>query len=83
MALKALGAPLFDKLLVMFGNVHMEMTFYGAIGTCINKSGMEYLLTESGILAEGSFEENITINVPEFTIFLHSSWKENCVKASF
>jgi hypothetical protein len=30
------------------------MAFYGAIGTFINESGAEYLLTESGMLAEGS-----------------------------
>ena len=30
------------------------MAFYGAIGTFINESGAEYMLTESGILAEGS-----------------------------
>jgi hypothetical protein len=30
------------------------LAFYGAIGTFINESGAEHLLTESGILAEGS-----------------------------
>ena len=29
-------------------------TLYDVIGTFINESGVEYLLTESGILAEGS-----------------------------
>ena len=85
-SIQALDAPLFDKLLIMLGNFHLEMAFYGAIGTFINESGAEYLLTESGILAEGSLmgfiRGNITIDVPEFMIFLHSSWKGNCMKAS-
>ena len=38
----------------MFGNFHLELAFYGTIGTFINESGAEYLLTESGMLAEGS-----------------------------
>ncbi len=53
-SIQALDSPLFDKLLIMLGNFHLEMAFYGAIGTFINESGAEYLLTESGILAEGS-----------------------------
>lgn len=38
----------------MLGNFHLELAFYGAIGTFINDSGAQHLLTESGILAEGS-----------------------------
>ena len=38
----------------MLGNFHLELSLYGAIGTFINESGAEYLLTESGILDEGS-----------------------------
>ena len=53
-SIQALDAPRFDKLLIMLGNFHLKLTFYGAIGTLINESGAEYLLTESGILAEGS-----------------------------
>jgi len=53
-SIQALDAPHFDKLLIMLGNFHLELAFYGAIGTFINESGIEHLLTESGILAEGS-----------------------------
>ena len=42
------------SFLFMLGNFHLELAFYGVIGTFINDSGVEYLLTESGILAEGS-----------------------------
>ena len=38
----------------MLGNFHLELSFYGAVGTYINESGVEYLLTESGNLADGS-----------------------------
>ena len=53
-SIQTLDAPRFDKLLIMLGNFHLELTFYGVIGTFINESGAEYLLTKSGILAEGS-----------------------------
>ena len=53
-SIQSLDAPLFDRLLIMLGNFHLELAFYGAIGTFINECGAEFLLTESGILAEGS-----------------------------
>ena len=53
-SIQALDAPLFDKLLILLGNFHLELAFYGAIGTFINESGAQHLLTESGVLAEGS-----------------------------
>ena len=52
--IQTLDASRFDKLLIMVGNFHLELAFYGVIGTFLNESGAEYLLTESGILAEGS-----------------------------
>ena len=33
--------PMFYRLLIMLGNFHMELAFYGAIGTDINDSGAE------------------------------------------
>ena len=38
----------------MLGNFHLELAFCGVIGTFINESGTEYLLTEYGVLDEGS-----------------------------
>ncbi|XP_068240150.1 uncharacterized protein [Palaemon carinicauda] len=38
----------------MLGNFHIELAFYGAIGTMINESGIEFILTEAKVLAEGS-----------------------------
>ncbi len=53
-SIQAIETPLFDKLLIMLGNFHIELAFYGALGTLINESGIEYILTEADILAEGS-----------------------------
>jgi hypothetical protein len=53
-SIQALEAPLFDKLLIMLGNFHTELVFYGAVGTFINESGVEFILTEADVLAEGS-----------------------------
>ena len=38
----------------MLGNFHIELAFYGAIGTLIKESGIEFILTEANVLAEGS-----------------------------
>lgn len=38
----------------MLGNFHIELAFYGAIGTMIAESEMDFILTEAEILAEGS-----------------------------
>ena len=44
-SIQTLDALRFDKLLIMLGNFHLELTFYGVIGTFINESGVEYLLS--------------------------------------
>ena len=53
-SIQAIESPMFDKLLIMLGNFHIELAFFGAVGTYINGSGIEYILTEADILAEGS-----------------------------
>lgn len=53
-SIQAIETPLFDKLLIMLGNFHIELAFYGAVGTLINESGIGFILTEADILAEGS-----------------------------
>ena len=52
--IQALESPRFDRLLILLGHFHIELALFGAIGTYINESGAEYLLTEAGVLAEGS-----------------------------
>ena len=53
-AIQAIEASRFDKLLILLGNFHVELAFFRAVGTFLNGSGIEVVLTESGVLAEGS-----------------------------
>lgn len=53
-SIQALETPLFDNLLIMLGNFHVELAFFGAIGTMISESGIEVILSEADTLAEGS-----------------------------
>ena len=53
-SIQALQVPTFDKLIIMLGNFHLELAFFGAVGTFLADSGVEYLLNEAGVLAEGS-----------------------------
>ena len=52
--IQQLEAPMFDKLLVLLGNFHVEIAFFGALGTFIQESGVEVILTESNVLSAGS-----------------------------
>ena len=47
-SIQSMEAPLFDRLLILLGNFHLELAFFGAVGTYINESGAEFMLTESG-----------------------------------
>ena len=53
-SIQAIETPLFDKLLVMLGHLHVELAFYGAVGTFIHDSGIEFILSEANIIAKGS-----------------------------
>ena len=53
-SIQELEQPLFDNLLILLGNFHIELAFYGAVRTMINESGIEFTLTEAGVLSEGS-----------------------------
>lgn len=53
-SIQALQTPVFDRLIILLGHFHVELAFFGATGTYISDSGIEYLLTEADILAEGS-----------------------------
>ena len=55
-SIQSLQSPMFDKLIILLGNFHLEMAFFGALGTFIAEDGIEYLLTESDILASGSVQ---------------------------
>ena len=42
---QSLKALLFDRLIILFGYFHVELAFFGVVGTYISDSGLEYLLT--------------------------------------
>ena len=47
-------APTFDDIFVTLGSFHIEMAFFSVIWKYISKSGGPHLLTESGIIENGS-----------------------------
>ena len=47
-------APSIDKIFVTLGSFHIEMAFFSVIGKYISKAGEPHLLTESGIIENGS-----------------------------
>ena len=47
-------APTFDNIFVTLGSFHIEMAFFSVIGKYISESGGPHLLTESGIIENGS-----------------------------
>ena len=47
-------SPLFDDMFIMFGSFHIELSFFSSLGKMIEGSGGPYVLSGSGILAEGS-----------------------------
>lgn len=53
-SIQSLDAPLSDKLLIMLNNFHTELAFHGEVGTYINDSGSEFILSECDVLAEES-----------------------------
>ena len=42
-SIQALQTPTFDKLIILLGNFHLELAFFGAVGTFLADSGIEYL----------------------------------------
>ena len=54
-SIQALQTPTFDKLIIiLLGNFHLELAVFLAVGTFLADSGIEYLITEANVLAEGS-----------------------------
>ncbi len=54
LCIKRMEAPKYDKLFVQFGPFHILMSFFKAVGKFISESGIPHVLTESGVLAQGS-----------------------------
>ena len=47
-------APAYHNVFIMFGGFHIMLSYLSFLGRIIEGSGVPYLMTESGILAEGS-----------------------------
>ena len=72
----------FDELIILLGNFHLELAFFFlAVGTFLADSGIEYLITEANVLAEGSLagfmKGNSITDVPKSIKFLLLLWKES------
>ena len=53
-SIQALDTPRYDSLIILLGNFYLEMALYGGYVTYMAESGAEFILTEAGVLAEGS-----------------------------
>ena len=77
-SIQAVETPLFDKLYIMLCNFYIELSFFGAVGTFINESGIEFILTEADILAEGSVMDSskgsFTADAAVFMSYLLMCW---------
>ena len=47
-------SPRFDNIFICFGSFHIELAYFGALGYYLQGSGIEHILSESGVLASGS-----------------------------
>lgn len=54
LSIQAAERPRFNKLFIQLGAFHIQLSFFKAVGKFIAESGGPYILTESGVLAEGS-----------------------------
>ena len=50
-------SPEFDKVFVMFGSFHIEMSFFGSLGRIIEGSGGPYVMSEVNVVAPGSLNK--------------------------
>ena len=47
-SIQKLESPMFDDVLILLGNFHIELAFFGAIGTFIDETGLTDILVEAG-----------------------------------
>lgn len=52
--IQSIERPRFDSLFIQMGSFHIELSFFKALGKFIAESGAPYILTETGIIAQGS-----------------------------
>ena len=72
-------SPTSDNIFVTLGSFHMEMAFFSVIGKYISESGGPHLLTESGIIENGSLISFLlaTREVNVFINCLQWQWKSH------
>ena len=44
-------SPQFDKVFIMFGSFHTELSFFGSLGRIIEGSGGPYVMSEVNVVA--------------------------------
>ena len=80
-SIQALQTSTFDKLIILLGNFHLELKFFGAVEIFLTDSGIEYFITKANVLAEGSLagfmKGNAITYVPQFIKFLLLLWNES------
>ena len=73
-SIQALQTP-FDKLIILLGNFHLELAFFGAVGTFLAD------ITEANVLAErslaGFMKGNSITDLPKSIKFLLLLWKKS------
>lgn len=60
MTIQAEECPRFDNLFVILGGFHILMAFFKSVGKYLDESGGPHILSECGILAQGSLKGFIT-----------------------
>ena len=54
LCIQSMEAPTYDAIFIQLGPFHILMSFFKAVGKFISESGLPHILTESGVLAQGS-----------------------------
>ncbi|KAK6168761.1 hypothetical protein SNE40_019944 [Patella caerulea] len=58
--IQAAESPLFDNLFIMLGPFHISMAYFKAVGKYIGESGGPFILSDAGIIADGSLTGFLT-----------------------
>lgn len=54
LCIQSMESPKYDSIFIQLGPFHILMSFFKAVGKFISESGLPHILTESGVLAQGS-----------------------------
>jgi hypothetical protein len=56
LCIQKMESPRYDQLFIQLGPFHILMSYFKAVGKYISESGLPHILTESGVLAQGSVQ---------------------------